>query len=107
MAPGAAATAYGAIMAFEGLAMAEQGMLLDRDRLVYAHKDEQILPAHLSKGMQELIANGGTQKRGDTNMTFAPTINAPEQKSLEDMLHSESGAMLRWMQRAYRDGKIR
>ena len=38
------------------------GMLLDHDKLVFAHKDEQLLPEHLSKGL-EAIASGSHDHR--------------------------------------------
>jgi len=34
------------------------GIVLDRDSLVYIHRDEMILPANLSRGIQSMIAGG-------------------------------------------------
>lgn len=108
LAPEAAAAAFAAVAAFDSLAFAEQGMLLDRDRLVYAHKDEQILPAHLSKGMQQIIANGGTGGgKGDANLHYSPTINAPESKPLSQLLREDSRAMVGWLNRQIRDGVLK
>ncbi len=106
LAPAAAAEAMGAVMGFEGLAFAEQGMLLDRDRLVFAHKDEQILPANLSKGIQNIINNGGS-RRGDVNITHAPTYNgAPhaDREPFEDWAMRNGAEFRKWIAGGVRDG---
>jgi hypothetical protein len=60
LAPGAAAIALANTMAFTSFAAAEQGMVVDKDRMVFAHKDEMILPAQLSGGISDLIKNNKT-----------------------------------------------
>lgn len=105
LAPGAGAAAYAGALSYEGLAFAEQGMLLDRDRMVFAHKDEQILPSHISKGLQGLIAGG--QKGGDVNLHYNPEVNAPQHRSLDQMLTDESSTMLTWLQARVRDGSLK
>lgn len=32
------------------------GVLPDGDKLVFAHKDENLLPAHLSEGLETIVA---------------------------------------------------
>lgn len=106
LAPAAAAGALSTVMSFSSLAFAEQGMLLDRDRLVFAHKDEQILPAYLSKGLQGLISDGGG-RTGDVSLHYSPTLNSPEARSLHRMLVDESSTMLSWLNARMRDGSIK
>jgi hypothetical protein len=99
MAPGVAAATFGETMAF-----AEQGMVLDRDRLVFGHKEEMVLPAPLSRGIAGLINQGGM---GDTHLHYGPTVNAPEHKSLSQMLVDESSTMLAWVNARMRDGSLK
>lgn len=105
LAPGAAAAAGATVMSFQSLAFAERGMLLDRDRLVFAHKDEQILPASISRGMQDLIARGKTG--GDVNLHYQPQVNAPAHKSLNQLLSDESSTMVAWLNARVRDGTLK
>jgi hypothetical protein len=101
IAPIGAAVAYAGTMAF-----AEKGALLDRDRLVFAHKDEQILPANLSRGMQDIINNGKTGG-GDVNLNYSPTVNAPQHKNLGQLLNDDSNTMLAWINARVRDGSLK
>lgn len=73
LAPAAAATAYAGALSFEGLAFASGGMELDQDQLVYAHKDEMILPAGLSSGIKGMINDGSGG--GDTHL-HGPFVSA-------------------------------
>jgi hypothetical protein len=76
LAPAAGAAAYAGALSYEALAFAEQGMLLDRDRLVFAHRDEQILPAYLSKGLQALIKEGGKGSSSPQINLHGPFVTA-------------------------------
>ncbi len=66
-APGVAAAVFGegmTIAMMGSVGFAAEGAVLDRDRLMLAHKEEMILPAGISSGLQNLIAagnGGGTQ----------------------------------------------
>jgi hypothetical protein len=103
-APGAGATAYGEVMAMQGLVPAAAGgMLLNRDQLVYAHKDEQILPAHLSKGIQDMISRG-SGAGGDITLNYNGVANGGG--DLPTLLRKHSDAMAAWIHQARRDGKI-
>lgn len=106
LAPAAGAAAVAATLSFGSLAVAEKGMVLDRDRLVSAHEEEMILPSHLSRGIQDIIANGGTGG-GDAHLHYSPTVNAPEQKGLKQMLIDESNTMLAWVNARMRDGSLK
>lgn len=106
LAPEAAGAAVSATLSFGSLAVAEKGMVLDRDRLVSAHEEEMILPSHLSRGIQDIIANGKSGG-GDTHLHYGPTVNAPEQKGLKQMLIDESNTMLAWVNARMRDGSLK
>ncbi len=106
LAPAAGAAAYAGAMAYEGLAFAEKGMVLDKDRLVYAHKDEQILPANIARGMTNIINDQShrASKGGDNHLTYSPTVNAPGHKKLSQLLNEEAHTMRAWMLAQQRDG---
>jgi len=106
LAAGAAAATYADTIAYEGLAFAAGGMTLDRDQLVFAHKNEMVLPAHLSTGIQQIIAKG-QGGGGEVNLHYMPHINAPERATLAQMLESESRTMLAWIAARSRDGSLR
>ncbi len=110
VAAGAAADAVASVLAFESLALAAGGMVVDRDQLIFAHKDEHVLPANLARGYQSIINSASTSsstKGGDTNLHYAPTINAPANKSLAQLLDQESRTMLDWISARSRDGSLR
>jgi len=106
----AAATAMeGFILGLGSLAHASGGMTLDRDQLVYAHAKEMILPAHISQGLQSMIAagnTGGGGSGGNTTLHYSPTVHAPASATLDQMLQNESGAMRAWLMQSKRDGKL-
>lgn len=103
LAPIAAGVAYAGVMAF-----AEQGMVVDKDRMVYAHKDEMVLPAALSTGIQGMISGGkGGSGGGDAHLHYSPNINAPGSADLKSMLARDSGALRKWVQMGLRDGSLR
>jgi hypothetical protein len=108
MAPAAAAASVASVMSFSSLAFAEKGMVVDRDRLVFAHKDEKILPAGISKGLDELIkTGGGPKKAGDVHLHYKPSINAPQHKNLNTMLREEAHTMRSWINAQRRDGYLK
>lgn len=106
-APGAAAAAEASVMAFAPQASAAGGMLLDRDQAIFAHKGEQVLPAHLSKGIQDMIAGRGPAGGSPVHFNYNPTVNAPESRTLAQLLDSESRTMLGWIAARSRDGSLR
>ena len=67
LAPAAAAASVSSTMAFSSLAFAEKGMQVDRDRLVFAHKDEQILPSNIANGLTNMINNGGANSKNNNS----------------------------------------
>lgn len=107
-APAAAGAAYAEVMAWQAsVPAAAGGMLLDRDQLVYAHKDEQILPAHLSKGLQSIINNAGnTSASSNVTVHYAPNIKG-EQANVGAWLRDNVGQVVSLIEQAQRDGRFR
>jgi hypothetical protein len=99
IAPEVAAATLSGTMAF-----AAQGMELDQDRLVFAHKDEQVLPADLSRGFRSMIKNGG--QSGDINLNYNPTVHG-EQKSFSEQLEENSDNMIAFLYARQRDGSLK
>lgn len=105
-APGVGAGAFAAGLSYIGLASAAGGMVVDRDQLVYTHKNEMILPANLSGGLQSMISGGGGGG-GDTNLHYNPVINGGNNADLAQLLREQPGVLLAWLAQANRDGKLK
>lgn len=60
LAPGVAAATFVAISSFAPLAAFEQGGLVGSDSLAMLHKNEMVLPAPISQGLQAMIGGGST-----------------------------------------------
>jgi hypothetical protein len=69
------------------------------------HEGEMVVPRPFAEDVRR---NGGALGGGggDLNMHYAPTINAREPASLSQMLSRESGEMLAWLNRQFRNGAI-
>lgn len=106
LAPPAAAAAFVAVAAFgSALPSAAGGMVVQEDTLAQVHKNEMVLPAHLSSGLSSIIANG-KRGSGDVGLTYAPTINHNEPASLHQMLTDEASTMRAWLANQSRDGHL-
>lgn len=106
VAAAAAAESEGVVMGFQAaVPMAAGGMTLDRDQLVFAHKQEMILPAHISQGLLGMIDKGGGG--GGVTLHYEPTLHGSEARSLAQLLKSESGAMMAWLSDQARSGALR
>lgn len=109
LAVAAAGAMLALVMGYQSLAHASGGMTLDRDQLVFAHKDEMILPAHLSKGVQNIINNGGggSTSNGGHTLNYSPTINGHAPANMESMLRDDNGrTLLAFLKQAGRDGRF-
>jgi hypothetical protein len=103
LAVAAGAAMLGLVLGYEGLAHAEGGMTVDRDQLIFAHKNEMVLPAHLSRGVQQMIGSGGAAGGGDVNLHYAPQVSSQD-KDLHTLLREQPGAMRAWLTQMQRDG---
>ena len=105
LAPAAAAAAVSETMSFAGLiALAAGAWDLRSDMVAQLHRGEMVVPENFASGLR---AAGGSFGAGDVNMNYSPTINAREPASLEQMLVTESSAMLSWLNRQMRNGALR
>jgi hypothetical protein len=108
IAPAAAAEAEASVMAFASqVASAAGGMMVDKDQLALVHKNEMVLPSHISQGIQERVLGQDLQSqeagsRGDSHYH----INAHDSASFKDFLSKKPNrdAMAKAMRRAYNGG---
>lgn len=91
LAPAAAAMADAEVMAYTAqIASAAGGMEVDRDQLAFVHKDEKILPAHISQGIDEkLLDKGPDSGKGGGGGGDHYHISAHDSKSFEKFLGSQ------------------
>jgi hypothetical protein len=104
---------------------------IPHDMVAQIHQGEMIVPAGpasvlrargLRSGyeLNDLARSGGfsldasrlgstvsNTSGGDVHMQYAPTINAKEPATLSQMLDRESGQMLGWLNRQFRNGALR
>ena len=107
LAPVAAAVAFAAVEAFGSF---DRGLdVVPRDMVAQIHAGERIVPASDNRAMiSALSGNGGRGgSGGDVHLNYAPTINAPQQKSLAKMLDDESSTMVSWIEARVRDGALK
>ena len=68
--------------------MAESGAIVPADMLISAHQDEMILPADLSKGMQDMIGDGSS---GGSSTTIH--IHAVDAKSVKQLFMDHKSSL--------------
>ena len=97
LAPAAGAAAFAAVAAFGGsIASAAGGWEVPQDSFAMVHKDEKILPARVSRGLdnvlatQERMGNGGGSG-GDTHLHMH--IQATDAKSFSDQLSNQDSVL--------------
>lgn len=94
IAPAAAASADAEVMAFLAQATMEKGAIVPKDMTANVHQDEMMLPAHISKGIQETFsgfaqgASSGAGGGGTGGNHYS--INAHDSKSFEKYLSKQS-----------------
>lgn len=93
-APGVAEAASGAALGGAlALLAASKGAYLDQDSLVYAHKDEMILPPHLSDGISNMINGGHDGAGGPINIAVHWAVQTIDAQSFASFIH-QNKAML-------------
>ena len=87
MAPEVGASTFALAEGYQAsIASAAGGYELPSDQLVYAHKDEMVLPAKLSNGIRDMISAGQNASAGGGSVTAQ--ISAVDSKSFENYLKS-------------------
>ena len=71
----------------------EDGGIVPATNLAMLHKNEMVLPAHLSSGMQSLIAGGGGGGGGNTHIHYSPTVHSYGAGGMESMLKEHASTI--------------
>ncbi|HEX3666883.1 MAG TPA: hypothetical protein VHU23_16785 [Rhizomicrobium sp.] len=104
LAPAAGAAAASEALSFSSLlSLAVGAWELKNDTVAQLHRGEMVVPQNFASGLR----SHGNGLGGDVNMHYAPTINAREPVTLSQMLTRESGEMLSWLNRQFRNGALR
>lgn len=82
MVPEVMGSTYAELMSMQGsIPAAAQGMVVPQDMLAMVHKEEMVLPATLSKGLQSLIQSGGSISKPMNLTPAAAEIRLPTQSN--------------------------
>jgi len=106
LAPAGAAAAFAGVEAFS----AEGGMLVPSDNaLSVLHKNEMVLPASLSAGVQKMVSGGGSSDfgggGGDVHLHYNPQISAMDHRGMREALTEHADTLVtifRQQQREFR-----
>jgi hypothetical protein len=106
LAPVAAAGVFSAVLSYDTLTSLDVGSFnIPRDMPAMVHRGEMIIPKTFAEGYRANGGFGGSRNTTNhTTLNYGPTINAPEQQSLEDMLGNDSSTMRSWMTAQARNG---
>jgi hypothetical protein len=113
----AGAPAFGASMAaaaagFGSIAAAEGGDWDVGEGLYHLHEKEMVLPAWAANPLRSMLSEGSAPAgagggQGGVHLHYSPTINDRQQTGLRQLLASEGGAMIDFLNRQVRDGKLK
>lgn len=116
-APAFGASMAAAAMAYSTLNSAAGGDWNVSEGLYHLHHREMVLPAWAAQPLREMISSGGAPGHsttnsqsnvgGDIHLHYSPTINERDRVGLKQMLASDSGAMIDFLNRQVRDGKLK
>ena len=110
LAPIAGATAFAAVAAMDTLTSLDVGAWnVPKDMPAFIHKGESVVPKTFAEGLR---SNGGMGLPGNnttstTNLNYSPTVNAPQNKSLGQMLTDEASTMRAWLHAQTRSGSLK
>jgi hypothetical protein len=104
MVPEVSEATYGYLSAFHGRTAlsAERGAVIPHDTMLFAHAKEMVLPAHISQGLQSMIAGGGGAGGNTTHFH----IDAVDAKSFDKLLQRSEGKLIRMAQKAMKMRKL-
>ena len=108
LAPVAAATAFGAVLAFDVASAAGGWDRVPADGMMTElHKDEMVLPAGLASSLRDSLARGGG---GSVTLHYAPSLGggqtAMSRGDAEAFFRAHGDLMLRHLRNAWRNGRF-
>jgi hypothetical protein len=109
LAPAAAATAFGAVLAFDVSSAAGGWDRVPADGMMTElHRDEMVLPAGLAGGLRGLVSAGGPT--GPVTLNYAPSLGggsgAMSRSDAEAFFRSHGDLMMRHLKNAWRNGSF-
>lgn len=108
LAPVAAAAAFVAVMAFgAGIGSAAQGAVLPEDMMILAHKNEMILPPHISQSVQQMATGGGSSGGGDIHVHVSMPVHTMDSRSFGDSLAQHSRTLGDAISKSFKSGHIK
>ena len=110
LAPIAAGTAFAAVAAFDTLTSLDVGAWnLPRDMPAMLHEGESVVPKNFASGMREngTFGGNGGGTTNNVNLHYAPTTNAPQHRTLGQLLTDDASTMRAWFQAQLRSGAIK
>lgn len=103
LAPPAAAAAYAAVVAMDTLIpSAAGGMVVPDDTLAMVHKNEMVLPVHLSQGIQGIIGGGSNTIGGGGVVNVNFNINALDAAGVSNLLKVQGPTIAKVIQEQVR-----
>jgi hypothetical protein len=105
MAPEVAAAAIAGTMSVGSIASAAGGMLVPKDMLANVHKDERILPARYSSGLDKMVAgaDSGFGGDGDTFHIHMGDVHATDKRGVEALMREQADTLIDIFKRAKRE----
>jgi hypothetical protein len=108
LAPIAAAGVFTAVLAYDAIASLDTGTnYVPHDMMANIHEGERVIPRADNAALIGALSGGGGG-RGDTTTNisnqFNHTINAPEQRSMQQMLDEQGSDMKAWFSAQVRNG---
>jgi hypothetical protein len=112
LAPAAAAAAFAAVLGFGALVSAERGAVLGSDSMAMLHANEMVLPAPISKGMQDMISNSaanGGSFAGGSGGNIHNHVHIHNNGGLMDKnwWNDQGDHVIRQVRQAARDGRLK
>lgn len=106
----AAAASLATVLGFEGLAFAEQGGIMPSDQLLFAHKNEMVLPAHIAQGVQAAFSPGGNGDKSDSGggdyHYHAPSFQVMDATGIDTVLTKHRDEFIRHAKTWNRQGHL-